>query len=75
MSHKPKYGKQVYNNFFLKEHYSTREYFEEEIKSTVNYLQKSVNLYRDKKIGIIKVIRNKRGARIIAYDLPEEEKS
>lgn len=72
MSRKPKYGKQVYNKFFLKEHYSTKTYFEEEINVMVKYLQRATWLFRDKKIGIIKVIRNKRGARIIAYDLPEE---
>ena len=75
MRRKPQYGKQVYNKFFLREHYSTREYFEQQINTTVQYIQKSPSLFRNQKIGIIKVFRNKRGARIIAYDLPEEEKS
>lgn len=67
---KVKHGKEVYNKFLRYDHYSTRDFFEEAVEETVKYLKKAHWLYRDQKTGIIKVFRNKNGARIIAYDLP-----
>ena len=72
MSRKPKRGKQVYNKFFARQHYSTKAYFEEEIEVTVNYLKKAWWLYTNGVIGEVKVFRNKIGARVIAYDLPQQ---
>ena len=68
---KRKYGKQVYNKFIAKQHYTTIEYYEKEVQETIHYLERATWLYRNRKIGIVKVFRNKIGARIIAYDLPE----
>lgn len=59
-----RYGREVFNQFFLRENYTSNEFFEEAIKKRLG------NSYWDigqKEKANIKVIRNKHGARVVAY--------
>ena len=72
MARKKEKGKEVHNVFIPKVNFLTNEYFEEAIEKEVEYLKKAWWLYTNGVIGEVKVFRNKIGARVIAYDLPQQ---
>lgn len=57
-------GKEVFNKFFLRENYPSNEAFEAAIKER---LRNSYWDYGERKKATIRIIRNKRGARVLAY--------
>ena len=67
-------GKVVHNEFVKRESYLNSRSFEDAIKERVSYLKSTRELYANQKIGTVMVFRNRRGARVIAYDLTEESK-
>ena len=70
MSQKSRHVKQVFNKFILRDSFISPEDFESKIKEQVSIIEKSWWLYKNSNTGkgIVKVHRNKHGARIIAYD-------
>lgn len=61
-------GKEVFNKFFLREKYPSDEAFEAAIKER---LRNPYWDYGKRKKATIRIIRNKRGARVLAYRVEE----
>ena len=59
-----RYGRQVFNQFFLRENYLNNDAFEEAIDER---LKNPYWDYGNYKKARIEIIRNKHGARVIAY--------
>ena len=72
MARTHKRGTQIFNKFILKEKFPNNTEFEKEVQKTFNRIKDAWWLYKDFKIGIVSLLRNKHGARIIAYNLPNK---
>ena len=70
MSQKSRHGKRVFDKFIYIDSFINQNAFEAKIKEQVSIIENSRWLYTNSNTGkgIIKVHRNKYGARIIAYD-------
>lgn len=65
-----RYGREIFNKFFLRDNYMSREAFEAAVQDQLEYLGKNwcwcwINKTRK---GLVKVFRNKHGARVVAYE-------
>ena len=70
MSSKRHYGKQVFSKLILRDSFLSQEAFEAEIKQQFFKVESSWWLYKNSNTGkgIVKIHRNRQGAKIVAYD-------